>query len=145
MPKTETYACADCGTTFGSAWARTDHEKHCPVKHSSELRRLQEQLEWKRSRIERGIHESYRSAARSFAAYHNGEVEHGRRLHQWLAEDFSSTLAELELLSDGVNQASQAHFPRLNKLRSEVALLLEQAQDLTSILSALHRDYGAKP
>lgn len=145
MPKTDSYACPDCGTEFGSSWARTDHAKHCPVKHSTELRRVQEQLEWKRARIERWIQESYRSAARSFAAYHNGEVEHGRRLHQWLAEDFSSTIHELELLSDGVNQANKAHFPRLSKLRSEVSLLLEQAQDLTAVLGTLNRDYGTTP
>lgn len=145
MPRMESFACPDCGTEFGSKWARTDHEKHCPVKQSAELRRIQEQLEWKRARIERWIHESYLSAARSFAAYHNGESEHGRRLHQWLAQDFSSTVQELELLSDGVTQANKAHFPRLNKLRSDVTMLLEQAQDLTSILATLNRDYGAQP
>ena len=78
-------------------------------------------------------------------AYHNGEVEHGRRLHDWLAQDFASTVYELEQLSDGVTQANKAHFPRLNKLRSDVTLLLEQAQDLTSILATLNRDYGARP
>lgn len=145
MAKKESFACPDCGTEFGSAWARTDHTKHCPVRQSTELRRIQEQLEWKRTRIERWIQESYRSAARSFAAYHNGEVEHGRRLHGWLAQDFASTVYELEQLSDGVTQASKAHFPRLSKLRSDVTLLLEQAQDLTSILATLNRDYGATP
>ena len=144
MPKTESFVCPDCGTAFGSKWARTDHEKQCPVQRSAELRRIQEQLEWKRSRIERWIHEAYRSAARAFAAYHNGETEHGRRLHQWLAEDFSSTVHDLEQLSEGVTQANKVHFPRLNKLRSDVALLLEQAQDLTAILGALNRDYGAR-
>ena len=145
MAKTESYVCPDCGTEFGSGWARTDHEKHCPVRQNAELRRVQEQLEWRRARIERGIQESYRSAARSFAAYHNGEVEHGRRLHGWLAQDFSTTVYELEQLSDGVTQAHKVHFPRLSKLRSEVSLLLEQAQDLTAILAALGRDYGAPP
>ena len=144
MAKPETFACADCGTAFGSKWARTDHEKHCPVKQSTELRRVQEQLEWKRARIERWIHESYLSAARSFAAYHNGEVEHGRRLHQWLAEDFGNSIHELEMLSDGVAQAHKALFPRLSKLRTDVALLLDQARDLTSILGTLNRDYGAR-
>ena len=32
---------------------RAPTTKHCPVKQSTELRRVQEQLEWKRSRIER--------------------------------------------------------------------------------------------
>ncbi len=144
MSKTESFVCSDCGTAFGSKWARTDHEKHCPVKQSAELRRVHEQLEWKRSRIERWIHESYQYAARAFAAYHNGEVEHGRRMHQWVAEDFSSTVHELEGLSEGVTQAHKAHFPRLSKLRSDVALLLEQAQELTAILATLNRDYGVR-
>lgn len=143
MTKTETYDCPDCGTAFGSKWARTDHEKSCPVKQSAELRRVQEQLEWKRSRIERWIHEGYLCAARAFAAYHNDQVEHGRRMHQWLAEDFTNTVQELEQLSDGV-QAHRALFPRLSKLRSDVALLLEQTQDLTVILATLNRDYGAR-
>lgn len=140
----ETFPCPDCGTEFGSKWARTDHEKSCPVKQSAELRRIQEQLEWKRARIERWIHESYVNAARSFAAYHNGHAEQGRRTHQWLAEDFDNAIRDLELLGDGVNQASKAYFPRLNKLRGDVALLVEQAQDLTSILATLNRAYGAR-
>ena len=144
MSKTEAFVCPDCGTAFGSKWARTDHEKHCPVKQSAELRRIQEQLEWKRSRIERWLHEGYLCAARAFAAYHNDQVEHGRRMHQWLAEDFTSTVQELEQLSEGITQASQAFFPRLNKLRLDVALLLEQTQDLTAILATLNRDYGVR-
>jgi hypothetical protein len=144
MPKQETYPCPDCGTEFGSKWARTEHERNCPVRQSAELRRIQEQLEWKRSRIERWIHESYLSAARAFAAYHNDEVSNGQRLHQWLAEDFSNAIRDLETLSEGVNQASKVHFPRLNKLRSDVALLVEQAQDLTSILTTLNREYGVR-
>jgi DNA repair exonuclease SbcCD ATPase subunit len=144
MAKGETFLCPDCGTEFGSKWARTEHERSCPVKQSAELRRIQEQLEWKRARIERWIQESYRSAARAFAAYHNHQVENGRRMHQWLAEDFHSSIRDLELLSDGVNQASKTHFPRLNKLRSDVTLLVEQVQDLTAILSVLNRDYGER-
>lgn len=144
MPKQATYPCADCGTEFGSKWAKEEHERHCPVRQSAELRHTQEQLEWKRSRIERWIHESYLSAARAFAAYHNGEKAGGQRLHQWLAEDFTSAIRDLETLSQGVEQASKVHFPRLNKLRADVKLLLDQAQDLTSILATLNRDYGAR-
>ena len=73
-----------------------------------------------------------------------GVVEHGRRLHQWLAEDFGNSIHELEMLSDGVAQAHKALFPRLSKLRTDVALLLDQARDLTSILGTLNRDYGAR-
>ena len=61
MAKPETFVCPDCGTAFGSKWARTDHEKQCPVKQSTELRRVQEQLEWKRARIERWTSKKYRA------------------------------------------------------------------------------------
>jgi hypothetical protein len=145
MRKSETYPCPDCGTEFDSKWARTAHEKSCPVKQSLELRRLQEQLEWRRLRIERWLGESYRSVARSFAAYHNGEVESGQRMHQWFAEDFQDQVRNLEALGDALSQANKTHFPRLNKLRSDVALLVEQAQELASILATLNRDYGARP
>lgn len=144
MAKSETYACADCGTEFGSKWARTEHEKNCLVKQSAELRRIQEQLEWKRSRIERWLEESYRSAARSFTAYHNSNGEEGRRMHQWLAEDFSDRVRDLSELSEAVNQAQRVHFPRMSRLASDVTLLLEQAKELAAILSTLNRDYGER-
>lgn len=145
MPKTETYPCPDCGVAFGSKWARTEHERSCPVRHSAELRRIQEQLEWKRARIERWVHESYLNAARAFAAYHNGDVASGQRMHQWLAEDCNNTIRDLEDLSDGVAQANQIHFPRWSKLRADVALLVDQAKDLTSILTTLNQAYGVRP
>lgn len=144
MPRNETYACADCGTEFGSKWARTEHEKNCLVKQSAELRRTQEQLEWKRSRIERWLEESYRSAARAFTAYHNSNQEEARRLHKWLSEDFNDRVRDLSELSEAVNQAQRIHFPRMSRLASDVALLLEQAKDLAAIVSTLHRDYGER-
>ena len=61
-----------------------------------------------------------------------------RRVHEQL------TVHELEGLSEGVTQAHKAHFPRLSKLRSNVALLLEQAQELTTLLTTLNRDYGVR-
>lgn len=39
-------------------------------------------------------------------------------------------------------QASKARVPRISKLRSDVALSLEQLQELRSILATLNRDYG---
>lgn len=140
----ETFACSDCGTEFGSKWARTEHEKSCPVKQSAELRRVQEQFEWHKARIEQWIHESYRSVARAFTAYHNSDLETGRRMHQWFAEDFSNRVRDLESLSDAVSQAQRAHFPRMSRLSSDVALLLEQARDLAGMLSTLNRDYGVR-
>lgn len=145
MGKKETVICLDCGTKFASKAARADHEKHCPVRQSVETRRMQEQFEWSHARIERRIHESYLSAARAFAAYHNGQMEHARRLHGWLEQDFSSTVQELERLNDGAMPASKAPFPRISKLRSDVALSLEQVQELSFILATLNRDYGAVP
>ncbi|MFO0580607.1 MAG: hypothetical protein U1A78_42085 [Polyangia bacterium] len=144
MGRSETHLCTDCGQALGSRAALLDHGRSCPVKHSAELRRIQEQFEWQRGRIERWIQESYRSAARAFAAYHNGETEHGQRQHQWLAEDFLNTVRDLEHLGDAVSAASKVHFPRLSKLRSDVGLLVEQAQDLTAILATLNREYGAR-
>jgi hypothetical protein len=138
----ETWVCADCGTAFGSKWARTDHEKICAVRQSVELRRIQEQLEWKRARIERWVQESYTSAARAFAAYHNGNTVLGQRLHKWLAEDFDSTVRDLEVLSQGISQVGKTHYPRVAKLRSDVGLLVEQTKDLTSILETLNRIQG---
>jgi len=142
MSKHAMHSCPDCGMEFGSAWAVTNHQRTCPVRQSHELRRIQENLEWKRGRIERWLHESYASAARAFAAYHNGHLEEARRLHQWVAEDFESTIAELTALSEGVAQAGSSHYPRLAKLRGDVKLHLEQAQDLRLILETLQRDYG---
>lgn len=144
MARNESFACADCGTEFGSKWARTEHEKSCLVRQSAELRRIQEHFEWKRSRIERWVEESYRSAARAFAAYHNSEVEEGGRMHQWLAGDFDERVRDLEALSEAVNQAQRAHFPRMSRLASDLALLLEQTRELATILSTLNRDYGAR-
>ena len=145
MPKTETATCPDCGTEFGSKWARADHAKHCPVQQSAELRRMQEQLEWKRTRIVRWVEESYQSAVRAFTAYHNGQTELAHRFHGWLAEDFPDRVRDLEALSDAVAQAQRVHFPRMSRLTSDVALLLDQANELASILSTLHRDYGVRP
>lgn len=145
MSRKETFACPDCGTEFGSKWARTEHEKLCAVRQSSELRRVQEQLEWKRARIERSIHSSYSTAARCFTAYHDGNGEQGQRLHTWLGEDFDSTIRELQSLCDSLIQESKVHFPRLSKLRSDVALLVEQAQEIRAMLATLNRDFGKRP
>lgn len=144
MSRSEACGCADCGTEFGSKWARTEHEKSCLVKQSAELRRIQEQLEWRRSRIERWIEESYRSAARAFAAYHDAQREEGQRMHLWFAEDFDDRVRDLEALGDALTQAHKTHYPRLSRLSSDVALLLEQAKELASILATLNRDYGAR-
>ncbi len=42
----------------------------------------------------------------------------------------------------GVAQAGSSHYPRLAKLRGDVKLHLEQAQELRLILETLQRDYG---
>lgn len=145
MGKTLSQTCADCGMEFGSAWARTEHTKTCPVKQGAELRRVQEQLEWKRTRIVRWVEDSYQSAARAFTAYHNGQTEMAHRFHEWLAEDFTERVRDLEALSDAVAQAQRIHYPRMTRVASDVALLLDQANELASILSTLHRAYGVRP
>jgi hypothetical protein len=144
MPRGETHACEDCGAAFGSRVALSDHARRCPVRQDVELRRVQENLEWKHLRIERWLQEGYRSAARAFAAYHAQATEHAQLLHRWIAEDFQNSVRDLEELSEAVNAASKVHFPRMNKLRADVGLLLEQAQDLTAILATLNRDYGVR-
>lgn len=143
--KRQPVVCIDCGTRFATKAARTDHEKHCPVSQSQQRRRIQEQLEWKHARLERRIHQSYQYAARAFTAYHNGHLEQGRRLHGWLAQDFASTLQELEPLHDAVMQAGKVSAPRINKLSGQVVLSIEQVQELRSILARLNRDYGEAP
>ena len=140
----DSFVCPDCGEKFGAKWTLTDHGKSCPVKQSAELRRVQEQLEWQKSRVESWIKESYRSAARAFSAYHNSELEMATRMHQWFAEDFDLRIRDLEVLSDAVGQAQRVHFPRMSRLASDVALLLEQAKELASMLSTLNRDYGVR-
>ena len=42
-------------------------------------------------------------------------------------------------------RAGKARVPRISKLRSDVALSLEQVQELRSILATLNRDYGTRP
>lgn len=140
--KKQTVVCIDCGTPFASKAARTAHEKHCPVRQSQETKRSQEQLEWRHTRIQRRVLDSYQSAARAFAAYHNGQTEAARQLHGWLAQDFSSALRELEQLNDGLTQAGGTPSPRISKLRADVVLSLEQVQELRSMLARLNRDYG---
>ena len=140
----DTFACPDCGATFGSKWALTEHAKSCPVKQSAELRRVQEKLEDQKARVEKWIVECYRHAARAFSAYHNGRVEEARMMHKWLAEDFDYRIADLERFSEGVAQAQRVHFPRMSRLTREVPLLVEQTKDLASMLSTLNQKYGAQ-
>ena len=138
----DSFACPDCGATFGSKWALTEHAKSCPVKQNAELRRVQEKLDDQKSRVEKWIAESYRNAARAFAFYHNGNAEQAQMMHKWFAEDFDYRIRDLEVLSEGVSQAQRVHFPRMTRLASDVALLLEQAKDLAWMLSTLNRKYG---
>lgn len=103
MRKSETYSCPDCGTEFGSKWARTEHEKLCAVKQNAEPRRVQEQLEWRRSCLERWIHEGYRSAARAFAAYQNSDYPRLSRLYSGVALLIAQT-KELASMVDTLNR-----------------------------------------
>ena len=138
----ENFVCPDCGATFGSKWALTDHATSCPVKKNAELRRAQEKLNDKKARVEKWIEESYRNAARAFSFYHNGNVEQARMMHKWLAEDFDYRVRDLEDLSDGIAQAQRVYFPNMTRLASDVKLLVEQTKDLASILSTLNDKYG---
>lgn len=137
MANRDGFACSYCETEFGSKWARTEHEKTCLVKQSAGLQRVQEALEWKHENVRKIVDECYRYAARSFTAQHATRREEAQRFQSWLAQDFERLVQNLEELNQGVLEASRSHFPRMERMRQQVGLLIEQAKDLQAIRDTL--------
>lgn len=139
MRKAASYLCADCGASFGSTWAKTDHVRSCPVATSAELRRVQAALETKQGSLRGEVDTCYRYAARAFAAHHEAREDEARRFLSWLTEDFERLVVSLTMLSDEVAAARRTQFPRLEATQREVGTLIEQARDLHAITATLSR------
>lgn len=138
MSRVASYACAACEQSFGSQWALNDHAKSCPVKRNATLARTYETLVWKQARIETSVGLCYRYAARGLVALHNARPEEAHRFKDWFA-DYRQAVEGLEQLSDGMREVGAALFPRLERMKREVNLLFEQAQDLDAISAVMIR------
>ena len=141
MTNTKSVSCPDCGVECPSKWSlENEHRPKCPLNSGSELRQ-QEAFEWQLGRINKSVVESYSYAARAFSAYINGETERARLFHSWILHEVELVTSELASLTDAANTKRIQH-PRMQRMRSAVGTLIEQAQDLLKIVATLNREYG---